>query len=158
MELEMLYKESKDFASGHGCAVNWEYDDIGNVRRIYSQFMPTYEVLQMMPSDNFNDIVLQMIFIAEGDKNEVLAGLKKLTAAYSQWIDLIENEASAFEGNHKIAAERNIKKCRNTLDVLNKSIDSLNDGVAYRAFQLANEAMFLQRKKMLIKTGNLYFG
>lgn len=154
MELEMLYKESKDFASGHGCAVNWEYDDIGNVRRIYSQFMPTYEVLQMMPSDNFNDIVLQMIFIAEGDKNEVLAGLKKLTAAYSQWIDLIENDASAFEGNHKIAAERNIKKCRNTLDVLNKSIDSLNDGVAYRAFQLANEAMFLQRKKMLIKTGN----
>jgi len=152
MELEMLYKESEDFASGHGCAVNWDYDDLGNVQRIYSQFMPTYEVLQMMPSDSFDNKVLQMAFIAEGDKTEVLSGLKKLTEAYNQWIDLIENETSNFEGNHKIAAERNIKKCRSTLEVLNKSIDSLNDGVVYRAFQLANKAMFLQRKKMLIKT------
>lgn len=146
-EMEMLYSKVGSFASGHGCAVNWEIDDNGAVTRIYTMFLPRYEVLQMMPSTAFVHDVLKMGFLATASQDDVLAGLGLLTDTYKKWIDKIEVESAYLPSEHHVSAERNIKKCRNTLSTLKASIDALKDKTAFKAFALANEAMFLQWKQ-----------
>lgn len=150
-ELEMLYSRIGDYASGHGCAVNWDEED-GEIKSIYTEFMPDYEVLQMMPSTRFRSDYLQMKKLGESSKNEVINELKKLTEKYGEWIDSIENNAKELEDMHKDPAAINIRKCRETCAVLNKSINCLNDDLIFKAFALANKAMFLQREQMLLNT------
>ena len=44
-ELNMLYQNIQNYASGHGCAVDWKIED--DLVAITSQFFPRFEVLQM---------------------------------------------------------------------------------------------------------------
>lgn len=149
-ELEMLYSKVGDYASGHGCAVEWEFDD-DHITKIKTNFLPTYEILQMMPSQRFNGRILEMKYLADAPKADIISGLHELTDEYEKWISATENKAKSLQEEHHIAAKRNIEKCRCMLNTLNKSIDSLEDDMVARAFSLANEAMFMQRKMMLLR-------
>ena len=151
-ELDMLYSRVDNYASGHGCAVDWDYDSFGVVNCVRTEFFPRYELFQMKPSACFKGDVLQMHYIAKAPKNDVISGLIDLTAAYDEWIRNKEKEAVNM-GIHNTAAKKNIEKCRETYDTLLKSIKALDDHVVYDAFAYANEAMFLQRKQMLMNTG-----
>ena len=148
-EFELLYSKIGVYASGHGCAVNWDIDSNEEVTRVYTDFLPRYEVLQMMPSTNFKHDVLQMKFIATAPQKEVLTGLSLLTDAYEKWIDEKEKEIDSLQEVHKDAAHKNIEKCRSTLKTLRASIKALEDERVFKAFSLANGAMFWQRMKML---------
>lgn len=152
-ELEMLYSRIGDFASGHGCAVGWKLDGAGVPICIYTDFFPTYELLQMMPSTRFASEFLQMKKLSASPKKAVISAMHELTEAYRKWIGNLQSEAKTIEGNHDTAATINIKKCNDTLVTIEKSIDALNDEIIFRAFSLANKAMFLQRKQSLINTG-----
>ena len=152
-ELELLYRKIGNYASGHGCAVDWSTDANGDVLEIYSSFLPRYEVLQMMPSTRFKHDVLKMKYLALSSKETVVDGLRLLAEAYGNWIDRKAIEIGTLPSEHINAANKNIEKCRQALDSLYASIESLKDGTVFKAFALANEAMFLQRKNMLINTG-----
>lgn len=152
-ELELLYRKIGNFASGHGCAVNWNIDSNGIINELYTLFLPRHEVLQMMPSTAFKHEVLQMKYLAFAEKEETVLGLKKLTNAYDVWINNKAMEIAKLPKEYQDAATKNIEKCRNTLNTLNDSIEALKDDITYTAFALANEAMFLQRKQMLVHTG-----
>lgn len=151
--LELLYRRIGNYASGHGCAVNWDYDSNGNPSRLYTVFFPRYEVLQMMPSARFNHNVLQMKYLAFADKEKVISGLLLLTDSYESWITENENKLNSISEPLKQAAESNLEKCKYTLQTLRDSIACLNDELPYMAFSRANEAMFLQRQKMLLNSG-----
>ena len=56
IELNMLYHEVKNYASGHGCAV--EVNEVDGLKHVYSRFLPEYEVKQMKPSTNFSGKIL----------------------------------------------------------------------------------------------------
>lgn len=148
-ELELLYRKTGNFASGHGCAVNWNVDSDGEVNELYTVFLPRYEVLQMMPSTAFNHDILKMKYLASASKDEVIDGLKLLTGAYSHWIEKKSAEIALLPLEYQDAANKNIDKCRQTLGTLNASIASLKEELPFKAFALANEAMFLQRRQML---------
>ena len=152
-ELELLYRKIGNYASGHGCAVNWNTDSNRVVNELYTLFLPKYEVLQMMPSTSFRHDVLKMKYLASASKDDVVGGLSLLTEAYSIWIEKKAAEISSLPLELQEAANKNIDKCRQTLSTLNASIESLGDEMSFKAFALANEAMFLQRKQMLVNTG-----
>ena len=152
-ELELLYSKIGDYASGHGCAVNWSVDNEGSVTEVFTVFLPQYEVLQMMPSTSFQHDILQMHYVATANQNDVLNGLGLLCDAYEHWIGLKENELLSLSDEYLDAAKANMEKCKKTLLNLRESIKCLSDKDAFEAFSLANEAMFMQRKQMLINSG-----
>lgn len=154
MELNMLYSRVHNYASGHGCAVNWNIDDSGIVKSIFTDFLPEHEVLQMKPSSRFNHSVLSMKYLSEADRDQIIEGLTELTDMYVTWInqqeDLTDNLGLQFQEQ----ADDNLNKCRDTLDRLIKAIWWLkNNDEVFRAFRLANKAMFIQRKNTLKNTG-----
>lgn len=151
-ELELLYSNKGSYASGHGCAVGWDNNQAGFPIRIYTDFFPHYEVLQMMPSASFNDKVLEMKHLAEGKKGDIIAGLDRLVCDYSEWISTLEMRKAELGENHLKAANKNIDKCKETLSTLHKSIVALDEDMIFKAFQLSNRAMFIQRKRMLVRT------
>ena len=152
-ELELLYRSVGSYASGHGCAVSWDTDTAGEPIRLYTVFFPRYEVLQMMPSTKFSHNVLQMQYLASGEQSKILEGLNLLADTYEKWIDGNEELIPTIGESYREAAAINVKKCRETLETLRESIACLSSEMPFRAFAYANEAMFLQRKQMLINTG-----
>lgn len=65
-----------------------------------------------------------MKYLATATNSDVIDGLKELVREYSDWIDRIENDAKALPICHLKSAEINIKKCRDTLDTLIRSIQT----------------------------------
>lgn len=154
-ELDLLYRNNHFYAQGHGCSVEW---DLNNPEPLWvkSAYFPSYNLLQMKAA-TFNDIpVFGMKFLSEGDGQEIIALLKKFMIRYSEWINGICEKEKELKPREKTAAGRNIKKCQGTLKQIEMTIDELEksckgDQVVWRAFQLANEAMFMQRVQSISK-------
>lgn len=154
IELNMLYHEVKNYASGHGCAV--EVQEENGLKHVYSRFFPEYEVRQMKPSTKFTGNILSMKYLAEADGKDIKTGLKLLTKEYETWINEQESKSRSLQEEYHHAAEINLEKCRETLGRINKSIKCLDDNKVLRAFSLANKAMFEQRRNMLIRNNKKF--
>ena len=150
-ELGMLYKDVRNYASGHGCAVNVSCDK--GIRIIKNDFLPSFEVLQMKPSDDFKGSILSMKYLSEAPAKSVISGMNELMDMYSDWIENQDNISQTPEFRFKEEAKRNLEKCRQTLARVRKSVNCLENKEVYRAFSLANRAMFEQRKNMLVQNG-----
>lgn len=152
VELNMLYSRVQEYASGHGCAVSWSEQE-GKINKLFSQFLPTFELKQMKPSARFTGDILKMKYLALENKQNIIAGLNELTDTYSAWIDEIEEGMKSLAPQYQIAAVKNIEKCREALRTIKYSIDALEEENVFKAFQLANLAMFNQRKQSLTVSG-----
>ncbi len=151
-ELEMLYSSVKSFASGHGCAVSWEEKD-GKCNKIWTEFFPEFELFQMMPSQEFDGKILSMKYLSEASKNEIANGIEQLLSTYEAWILMLKESAEKIK-QYKDSAEGNIARCYETLSRLRKSLVCIiENSEVLKAFQLANKAMFRQRKKSLENRG-----
>ncbi len=148
-ELDMLYSSVSNFASGHGCAVSWE-ELGGNCCKIWTEFLPEYELLQMMPSQQFDGKILSMKFLSEASESEIASGIGQLLQTYETWISDLRKCTDIIRRYGKIA-ENNIEKCTETLNRLKKSLACItSDKTVLRAFKLANRAMYMQRKQALV--------
>jgi len=154
-ELNMLYNRVSDYASGHGCAVDWECDKDGHVLFLRTKFLPLYSLKQMMSTEKYKDSsFLRMKYLASDDARKIIDELKILVHDYSQWI--LKQRETVFnfaDVSLKETAERNLNRCASMADLLLKSIELLNDKTVFKAFSYANQAMFDQRKKVLSNTG-----
>ena len=139
--LELIYKNYKSYAGGHGCSATWTVED-GVVKKVFTDFLPEYEVKQMMPSNCFDKKILSMAYLATAPYSEVSVGLEKAINGYNLWIT---DQYLASNGND--VAKANLSKCENVLNRLTESISLLSDNKVYQAFQLANETMYYQRTK-----------
>lgn len=148
LELNMLYQNIRNYASGHGCAVDWEHK--GGLLTIRSAFLPRFEVLQMKPSLAFSGNVLSMKYLSTASKEDVINGLGLLVTSYKEWINKQRSVINQKEFLYPDIAKENLIKCDETADRIQKSIECLHNDVVFRAFSLANRAMFMQRKQGLI--------
>ncbi|MCL4318796.1 MAG: helicase [Firmicutes bacterium] len=84
---ELLYREVKPFAVGHGCAVNW--DAVGDrARRIWTEWIPQVEVYGASADVLSTEPILDIESLGIREKRvQTLAGLQRLTDAYQSWID-----------------------------------------------------------------------
>lgn len=149
--LEMLYSHVKNYALGHGCSVKWE-EGFKNAYKVYTTFMPDYELMQMKPAINVDSSVLRMKFLADGPKTEVCSALSKIVESYRVWIEGEEKKIGSLSDRFENTAIGNLKKCRETKDRIQNAIELLeSDDIGFKAFQLANRAMLNQRVKFLEK-------
>ena len=80
------------------------------------------------------------------DRTTKLASMRNLVDLYKNWVDSLEKVADTLDPRYVSAAANNIRECKRAYKRMYAGIDTLakNDN-AYKAFLLANRAMFMQR-------------
>lgn len=150
--LELLYRHKKIYATGLGTSADWEMSDNGT-GRIWTDFFPVKEIPAMNFSLPTNDLVkdeeLSMKYLSDLDQTDrevKLESMKKLVDLYSAWIDELEVTAATLDQRYESAATKNIEECKRAARRMYDGIETLRTNEnSYRAFLLANRAMFMQR-------------
>jgi hypothetical protein len=148
--LDFLYSEKLSYGIGHNTACTWENyeDDTKTPTWVNSTFLPQFNVKsQSTDIENFDKKQLEIKELSayNSNRNAIIENLKTLATAYSEWIETEEKETYKLSENYKVLALQNIEKCKTIQSRMQKGIELLgsNDN-AFRAFQFANSAIYLQ--------------
>ena len=150
--LDLLYRHKKIYGTGLGTSVDWKIDDNGS-GSIWNDFFPITEVPSMSFSLPKNDLLgdgeLSMKYLSDldsSDRETKLRSMRSLVDLYKLWVEDLEKAAAKLDARYTSAAAKNIQECKRAYQRMYAGIETLrsNDN-AYRAFLLANRAMFMQR-------------
>lgn len=148
--LDFLYREKLSYGIGHNTACTWENCENDRIKPswVSSTFLPQFNVKsQSADIQSLEKTVLEIKNLSEfnSDTTTVISSLKKLSDAYSQWIEKEEKTIKLFTSEEQKLAQSNIEKCKIIQKRMQNGIELLeNNGIAMRAFQLANTAIYLQ--------------
>ncbi|MBM0255497.1 helicase-related protein [Micromonospora sp. 4G55] len=166
----MLYRHAPTFATGHGCAAEWSEpttrgasDSRRAVARVCSSFTPIFDVRLSESNTEIDVSGLRMIDLAEGDTDQVLRTIRKLTDGYRRWVEDREAEAAGMSTSpYAEVALDQARECRTTYRRMAAGVDLLaRDPEVMRAFKLANRAMATQRARTVMmrdKTSDVDLG
>lgn len=150
--LELLYRHKKIYSTGLGTSVNWDIDEQGK-GSVWSDFFPIEEIPAMNFSLPKNRVItnneLSMKYLSDLnsiDKDTKIASMYSLVDLYKSWVVDLEKTASLLDTKYISAASKNIAECRRAYERMYAGIKTLKENeTAYKAFLLANRAMFMQR-------------
>lgn len=152
--LDLLYKDKKNYAIGHGVATTQDIDTSTGLGYIKTSFLPYYDVkgitfdMDGMSKEKSIEI-LSMKNLSDYStltKDNIIANLKQIISTYNTWILGLEQEVESFEDRFKTAALRHITECKLCSSRIEKGIDLLEKNEnAFLAFKLMNRALFMQR-------------
>ena len=145
--IDLLYREKRSFAIGHGCAATW-----GNIvdraaEWVAADPLPSFELPSLTPDIMVNGAPLQVSMSELANSTDVgNHQLIRVVDEYRTWIDHQEEKAPDLEGRYQSAAGRHIFLCREALTRMEEGLEFLETRpLARRAFRLANEAMLYQQ-------------
>lgn len=142
---QLLYRDIRNYAIGHGCAADWE-DSENGVYWIESAVFPSYEVKPIVPS-TVEGVTLEMLkYGPQGDFRENIRELQLMCDQYEKWIQELKAEKDKLNSRYTATAERHIENCEKCLARMRNGIHILqiNDKVRI-AFQYMNLAMLMQQ-------------
>jgi hypothetical protein len=148
----LLYRNAKTFALGHGCSANWNKNKEEDfIEKVSSTFLPEYEAFSMTPDitdEQGNTFSISMLDLAEvtpkSDSIEVI--LTKLIMSYENWINEKQKEVVSLQTLYGDTPQKHIDKCREVAERMRKGIEYLGaDEKVREAFELANHAMAIQQ-------------
>ncbi|PLR81625.1 helicase [Bacillus canaveralius] len=147
--LDLLYRDKKVYATGHGVSADWKITESDN-GKVWTEFVPVYEVPQMdFNISGLDTNVLSMKYLSDIDSTEKLDKLnsmKKLVDAYAAWIVQIGQKGKTLDERYQEAVKKHIHDCEESLQRMYVGLELLKDDVkVFNAFQLANRSMFMQR-------------
>jgi len=154
-ELNLLYRKKRFFAIGHGTSVSWETllkEDHEIVNKIKTSTIPVYDLPQVAPTSYVDLSMLELSDMGNWKiaKNRLLT----LTTEYCKWIDEIEQQTLEL-GNYEEAAIANVKKCKASLERIQKGINYLleakEDSDIVKCFRWMNRAMIWQQQRSKTK-------
>jgi len=160
LELDMLYSDVYCYAQGHGCSVMWDMEN-AEPEWVESAFFPTFNLRQMKAAEVVSGNVLSMQFLSTAPVGDVVRELSAFATKYHQWIEQQNDNISNVKPSLQNIVQSNVQKCRDAYNRIYYAIKLLRDsasgdGKVFRAFQLANEAMLLQRRQTLLKNGRQF--
>lgn len=142
---ELLYRDFKELAIGHGVGVDWNIEN-GKVN-IESTWLPFYE-LPAVEHTTFEGYSFSMKDLSRMSATELNDYLSIIPKQYNRWLDFQSDEIRDLEVHLKKEAEENIKKIRKIIQRIEngiKFISKSDDCIGKQAFQFANKCMMLQR-------------
>ncbi|WP_083555487.1 helicase-related protein [Fibrobacter sp. UWB7] len=153
LNLDLVYSDVKYYAQGHGCAVKWDLS-AAEPAWICCEFIPDFNLKQMraqsLDDEDFAE-VFSMKFLADSsNKQNIIKYMNAFAEKYHKWIDALDVEHLEVDEKLKVEGRENKEKCYESYNRICNSIRNLEDDEkAFKAFVLANEAMFAQRKRSL---------
>lgn len=150
--LELLYRHKKIYGTGLGTSVDWDIDEQGK-GSVWNDFFPIEEIPAMNFSLPKNRVItnneLSMKYLSDLnsiDKDTKISSMYSLVDLYKSWVVDLEKTASLLDTKYILAASKNIAECRRAYERMYAGIKTLRENeTAYKAFLLANRAMFMQR-------------
>ncbi len=142
--LDLLYRDNKNIAVGHGCSAIWDYES-RPIKKIWIDQIPMYKAKQMVPNqEDETDNFRKMNFLYTSGKEEVCTELNNFVSSYEKWLEKQKNEDDLTENEIEIL-NINIKKANTVCDRMKNTIEMLDkDEMAFKSFQLMNLAMMNQ--------------
>ena len=150
----LLYRHSREFATGHGVATGWNAPTAGGRRTtaVFTEFVPQSEVAQLIaPGERTGGAVLDMKLLAEATSGKQLKEyLEPMVSEYESWMAALEraSQDSAIEGDMQLrdAALGNVARCKECAKRIRSGLDLLSqDDQVFDAFRFANSTMWDQR-------------
>lgn len=153
----LLYRDVPAFASGHGCAADWEVAATGGsgrprAIRIHSEFLPFTQTPSITPDIEDEQgrplqIAMRAMAGLEGrSREELLQDLDRVVVLYGHWIRRQEQRSADLPLHHRSTAQDHLKLCWEAHRRMQGGLAYLAaDPLAWRAFQLANHAILLQQ-------------
>lgn len=152
-QLNYIYRGIKDYGIGHICSVDW--DGTGEVKKVWSEFMPEYDVPDVDPvpqkvERNGNLCVVPRIkdtkylefktlsCLSEESDNSIIEGLLLFASSYRDWVEEL-NDSDYPEQVEKIR-----KGCLEDYNRIVSNIQLLKQPENMQCFRLMNTAMFMQ--------------
>lgn len=143
--LEMIYRDLKNYASGHGCSVKWTEKE-GKVYALESEFMPVAEIVQMNPRPKkFSDLNCFLLqYWTNSIRTQGCDELSRFVGLYEAW--LVSQKKKAKKISYAEAAANCFCQIDECIVRLKKGIECLrSNDHAWMSFLYMNEAMLLQR-------------
>ncbi|MBN1072075.1 helicase [Clostridium botulinum] len=150
----LLYRNKKSYAVGHGVATGQDVNINTGKGEIYTDFFPSFEIPQLdfeiKELGKESKEILSMFTlsdISDVSKNEKIDLLNSFANAYEEWINKLKELGNELKEKYdgKIIEDR-IKECENILFRVRNGINILGKNKnAYDAFSLMNRAMLMQR-------------
>jgi hypothetical protein len=145
---ELLFRNTRSFAVGHGCAVQWPDTTDPVVAFVETTFLPSYEVPLSTPRPASAAAVLDMASLARRDPVDTAQALRPLVDDYRAWIAQRAEEIPALDPALRATARRHLDTARTAADRMQGGIELLaRGGAEYEAFRLMNAAMQEQRSR-----------
>lgn len=145
--LDLLYRDRKAYAVGHGSAATWDVTAEA-INKISSNPLPEIRIPPVTPASLPIGCLSMWALTGEGDFNtdEIPDLLEELPDLYETWINERLTESAALEPRYKKAASDNLKLCGEAAARIRDGIELLReDDFALQAFCLANKAMLMQQ-------------
>ena len=147
--LELLYRQRKDYAAGHGCSADWGEESDARTNLVSTSIVPEFKVPPVEPRTAGGDEL--SMFHLSGGEGEVVPEripdlLEPLAGDYEGWIDERTTELASLPQDLKQAGQDNLAECHRCLDRIRKGIALLrSNGTMRRAFMHANRAILTQQ-------------
>lgn len=147
---ELLYRNAKTFAVGHGCAAGWATAAGNTSLQVSAEAMPVVEVPSITPevlAPGGKELKVPMGPLAGLDPaSDGLSAVTEVIDSYESWLSQQEATVPSLEPRYRPAAERHLAECRRALARMRDGLAFLEeDRLASRAFRLANHAVLLQQ-------------
>jgi hypothetical protein len=147
---QLLYRHSIEFATGHGCSVDWTVSDkeLSRCAEIRMQHLPRFE---LKIADSNPAIVSEwfgMIRLAEAPRANVVSGLGAFCDDYRMWIEARRQEANDLDDELRATGWQHLSLCDEVHQRMLRGTRLLaDDDQAWDAFVLTNRAMAEQRAR-----------
>lgn len=158
--IDLLYRNKRTFAIGHGCAAEWEEGSVSRVSNVSAVALPSYEVVSLTPTIYLTNedgsyrldargqrqpLTVSMVELAEGS-NHGRAQIEALLRLYAEWIAARTAEIEDLPTRFRDAAHNHMTRATKALNRMRTGWQLVNsDPIALQAFQWANEAMLYQQ-------------
>lgn len=142
---ELLYREYKEVAIGHGVGVDWH--ESSKTMEIMTTWLPFYE-LPVVEHMTIPDEAFEMEALSKLPLNELKEKLEKLPYFYERWLVLQKEHIEGLDLHLKQEAERNVEQIEKIIARLKEGIALVvagDDTLENKAFRFANDAMSKQR-------------
>lgn len=142
---DLLFRDARRFAAGHGCAVDWERGPGEFREEIRTSLIPDYEVRLSTPRGAGEGTDLRMSSLAQAADT---SGLHAMVNEYRAWIAERRDEAGLLPEVLRVTAERHLALAEQAAGRIERGINKIeSDADVALAFSLMNKAMMQQRAR-----------
>lgn len=158
--IDLLYRNKRTYAIGHGCAAGWDGGAESPVLLVRAVALPTYEVVSLTPNIYLTGEDGRYLLNADGERQAVTVSMMELAGGtaegqaqaetvlrlYSEWIEARKAEIDGLPERVRPAAHLHMKRADFALQRMKVGWELVgSDEIAQQAFQWANEAMLYQQ-------------
>ncbi len=136
------YRDTPEFATGHGVSADWEIEADGGCRRVRTTWIPRAEV-EKIETAEIPGVELSMDELGAASGGAAVERmLGPLVAGYREWIEVRRLEVQGLTGSRRATADELLRRAALAADRIERGIGILaaNPG-ALDAFRIANRAV-----------------